>query len=418
MKAVGLITEYNPFHNGHLHHLHEALRITGADVSIAVMSGDFVQRGEPAIIDKYARSQAAIDCGVNLVVELPVYYALSSAEGFADGAVRTLDALSADALVFGSEAGTLKPLKQISEVLISEPEEYRICLKKNLADGISFPAARQKALSALLGEETAQVLTQPNNTLGIEYLKALQKHRLTIRPHTICRQGTGYNSHILTGDLPGASALRELLYRPQSADSFQNNTGYDAADWMPHEMLIHFFRQQHKSCPVTADDVSLFLTYRLSQIFYECNAQKDLICRELCSYPDLSADLAGRILQSFHGTQTFTELADTVKSRQYTRSRINRCLMHIVLGITNIQKNKFEGKTVPYLRILGFDAIGQNYLNHIKKKCPVPLITKTADYKELLREDIHAASLYNQIVLNRYNCVLTDEFRRGIYVKK
>lgn len=418
MKAVGLITEYNPFHNGHLYHLHEALRVTGADVSIAVMSGDFVQRGEPAIIDKYARCQAAIDCGVNLVVELPVYYALSSAEGFADGAVRTLAALSADALVFGSEAGTLKPLKQIAEVLISEPEAYRSSLKKSLADGTSFPAARQKALAALLGEETSLLLTQPNNTLGIEYLKALQKHRLTVRPHTICRQGTGYNSSVLTGTLPGASALRQLLYKPHSADSFQNRTGNDVADWMPHEMLIHFYRQQNKSCPVPADDVSPFLNYRLSQIFYECNAEKDLICRQLCSCPDISADLAGRILQSFHGTQTFTELADTVKSKQYTRSRINRCLMHIVLGITNIQKNKFEGGTVPYIRILGFDTTGQNYLNHIKKKCPVPLITKTADYKELLREDIHAASLYNQIILNKYGTILPNEFRRGIYIRK
>lgn len=407
MKAVGLITEYNPFHNGHVYHLREAVRMTGAEISIAVMSGDFVQRGEPAIIDKYARSRAAIDCGVNLVVELPVYYALSSAEGFADGAVRTLSALCADDFVFGSEAGELKPLRRIAELLVTEPEHYRLHLKDALSSGMSFPQARQSAIAAALGGGVAEYLEKPNNTLGIEYLKALIKHGFKMTAHTLRRTGTEYNSEVLSGDLPSAAALRKRMHSRETV-----------RDWMPHEMLVPFFCQQGKSCPLCADDFSVFLNYRLAQIFYECNAQKERICRQLCSYPDVTNELAGRILQSFHGSQTFTELAETIKSKQITRTRINRCLMHIILDITNIQKNKFEGAAVPYIRILGFDGTGQKYLNHIKAKCTVPLITKTADYKELLREDIHAASLYNQAVFHRFGFVPTDEFRQGIYIKK
>lgn len=409
MKAVGLITEYNPFHNGHLFHLREALRISKADVAIAVMSGDFVQRGEPAIIDKYARSQAAIDCGVNLVVELPAYYALSSAEGFADGAVRTLAALLADSLVFGSECADLSALSQIAKLLVAEPEDFRAHLRNALAGGYSFPQAKETAIAACLGSDMAKLVQMPNNTLGIEYLKALERRRFSIRPYTISRTGAGYNDHAIHDSQPSAAALRDLI-----VNSGCNNL----SAWMPDAMTAHFFNQYNNTFPVTSEDFTTLLNYRLSQIFYECDAQKELICRKLCSYPDISADLANRITQLFNGTRALSAFACALKTRQYTATRINRCLMHIILDITNIQKNKFDGAGVPYLRILGFDSTGQKYLNHIKKKCSVPIVTKTADYKALLREDIHAASIYNQIIFDKYKTVPKDEFRHSIYIKR
>ena len=149
MKAVGLITEYNPFHNGHLYHLREAVKMTQADVCIAVMSGNFVQRGEPAMIHKYARCRAAVDCGVNLVVELPSFYALSSAEFFADGAVQVCDALAVSSLVFGSECGELTPLQAAADILVREPDDYRQALKNALATGKTFPQARQESPDTL-----------------------------------------------------------------------------------------------------------------------------------------------------------------------------------------------------------------------------------------------------------------------------
>ena len=228
MKAVGLITEYNPFHNGHLYHLREAVKMTQADVCIAVMSGNFVQRGEPAMIHKYARCRAAVDCGVNLVVELPSFYALSSAEFFADGAVQVCDALAVSSLVFGSECGELTPLQAAADILVREPDDYRQSLKNALSTGKTVPQARQEALIHCLNvsghcasadsalnllphEELLELLANPNNILGIEYLKALQKHHSPIAPFTLKRAGDGYHKETLSGSaaFSSASAIRK-----------------------------------------------------------------------------------------------------------------------------------------------------------------------------------------------------------------
>jgi predicted nucleotidyltransferase len=411
MKAVGLITEYNPMHNGHLYHLKEAKNMTKADVVLAVMSGDFVQRGEPAIIDKYSRCKAAIDAGVNLVIELPVYYALNSAEGFADGAVKILHELFADSFVFGSECGDLDSLSKAAQIITDEPEEYRTQLKDALANGLSFPIARQQALSTCLGCDMASLLTSPNNTLGIEYLKSVYKHSYTIKPHTIKRMGTGYNEEAIKNkeDLPSASAIRSILNQKD------NNTLLNAL--LPETMHQLLVTANHQSCPVLLNDFTPLLHYKMECIFHLCGKEKERISAQLCTYVDINTELANRIIDCFDDKLTFNELAMKIKSRQYTYTRICRCLLHILLDITKLQMNKYDGNDVPYLRVLGFDAIGQKYLNHIKKKCSVPLITKTADYKDLLSDDIHAASIYRQVVFQKFHYSLEDEFHAGIYIK-
>ena len=232
MKAVGLITEYNPLHNGHIHHLNAAKELTGADLAVCVMSGNFVQRGEPAIIDKYNRAKAAIDSGVNLVVELPTYYALSSAEWFATGATLTLDALKVDSFVFGSECDNITLLSQCADILFREPDDYKAELKNNLANGNSFPKARHMALSKIYGKELTNVCESPNNILGIEYIKSVKKLGLAIKPKTIKRIEAGYHDGSLDNatisGIASATAIRNGI-----AQHINN-----LSDYMPENMAL------------------------------------------------------------------------------------------------------------------------------------------------------------------------------------
>ena len=199
MSVLGIVTEYNPLHNGHIHHLKESLAVSSADTAVCVMSGNFVQRGEPAIIDKWIRAEIALRAGMDLVIELPVVYALSSAELFAFGAVKILDSLGfVNAICFGSEAGALEPLDAIAEILANEPEEYKALLKKNLDKGLSYPASRESALKGFLGTGMAELVSSSNNILAIEYLKALKRLNSPIKAFTIHRIGGAYNSECIT----------------------------------------------------------------------------------------------------------------------------------------------------------------------------------------------------------------------------
>ena len=199
-NVLGIISEYNPFHNGHLHHLNESKRITHSDYSIAIMSGNFTQRGETSIVDKWTKTKMAIENGIDLVIELPTIYAISSAENFADGAVRILNSLGiVDFISFGSECDDISILNDVANVLCSEPDEYRTLLSHELSKGNSFPKAREKALMMYLNDvrRFANVLSSPNNILGIEYLKALKRQKSKIEPVTVKREGAGHNDNII-----------------------------------------------------------------------------------------------------------------------------------------------------------------------------------------------------------------------------
>ena len=209
MKIVGLITEYNPFHNGHLYHIKKAKEITGADYAIVVMSGNYVQRGAPAIMPKHLRAEVALEAGADIIFELPVCYACSSAEYFAAGAVSLFEQLNCvDSLCFGSECGNYELLERLARIIADEPEEYRTVLTASLKKGKSFPRARQEALIEYLGDESLNiVLEQPNNILGIEYIKALYQKHSPIHTYTIKRMVSGYHDTHLTGPYSSASAI-------------------------------------------------------------------------------------------------------------------------------------------------------------------------------------------------------------------
>ena len=412
MKAVGLVTEYNPFHNGHLYHLNKAMELTGADISVAVMSGDFVQRGEPAVLDKYTRTSMALNSGVNLVVELPVNYAVSSAENFAAGALKVLDYIKADSIAFGSESGDIERLSKLAHVLCDNEDTLYKEISKYTANGISYAAARQKTVEKLTDKDTAAILTSSNNILAVEYLKAIIKNNYAIKPYTVQRQGDAYNDTDIRSDYASATALRGNL----KADNISK--------YIPVKAGLILSSNTNYIYP---DDITEALFTRLLDILFASSYDKNVFIENVMKYPDVNKEIAGRLYKSAmdmitrtvpqgaeskdNGVFSFGSLCEHIKTKEVPLSRIKRALVRITLGLDKKHMEKYSN--APYIRVLGFDKKGQEYLSYIRKTVEVPLITKTADYKEMLLDDIHAANIYNTIVAGKYGVKELGDFVRG-----
>lgn len=412
MKAVGLVTEYNPFHNGHLYHLNKAMELTGADISVAVMSGDFVQRGEPAVLDKYTRTSMALNSGVNLVVELPVNYAVSSAESFAVGALKVLDYVKADSIAFGSESGDIERLSKLAHILCDNEDTLYKEISKYTANGISYAAARQKVVEKLTDKDTAAMLTSSNNILAVEYLKAIIKNNYAIKPHTVQRQGDSYNDTDIKSEYASATALRKNL----KADNI--------SEYIPVKAGLILSSNTNYIYP---DDITEVLFTRLLDILFASNYDKNVFIENVMQYPDVSKEIAGRLYKSAMDMITrtvpqrseskdnwafsFGSLCEHIKTKEVPLSRIKRALVRITLGLDKKHMEKYANE--PYIRVLGFDKKGQEYLSYIRKTVEVPLITKTADYKEMLLDDIHAANIYNMIVAGKYGVKELGDYVRG-----
>lgn len=412
MKAVGLVTEYNPFHNGHLYHLNKAMELTGADISVAVMSGDFVQRGEPAVLDKYTRASMALNSGVNLVVELPVNYAVSSAESFAAGALKVLDYIKADSIAFGSESGDIERLSKLAHILCDNEDALYKEISKCTANGISYAAARQKTVEKLTDRDTAAMLTSSNNILAVEYLKAIIKNNYAIKPYTVQRQGDDYNDTDIRSDYASATALRGNL----KADNISK--------YIPVKAGLILSSNTNYIYP---DDITEALFTRLLDILFASSYDKNVFIENVMQYPDVSKEIAGRLYKSAmdmitrtvpqgaeskdNGAFSFGSLCEHIKTKEVPLSRIKRALVRITLGLDKKHMEKYANE--PYIRVLGFDKKGQEYLSYIRKTVEVPLITKTAGYKEMLLDDIHAANIYNMIAAGKYGVKELGDFVRG-----
>ena len=412
MKAVGLVTEYNPFHNGHLYHLNKAMELTGADISVAVMSGDFVQRGELAVLDKYTRASMALNSGVNLVVELPVNYAVSSAESFAAGALKVLDYIKADSIAFGSESGNIERLSKLAHILCDNEDTLYKEISKYTANGISYAAARQKVVEKLTDKDTAAMLTSSNNILAVEYLKAIIKNNYAIKPYTIKRQGDSYNDTDIRSEYASATALRGNL----KADNISK--------YIPVKAGLILSSNTNYIYP---DDITEALFTRLLGILFASSYDKNVFIENAMRYPDVNKEIAGRLYKSAmdmitrtvpqgaeskdNGAFSFGSLCEHIKTKEVPLSRIKRALVRITLGLDKKHMEKYANE--PYIRVLGFDKKGQEYLSYIRKTVEVPLITKIADYKEMLLDDIHAANIYNMIVAGKYGVKEFGDFVRG-----
>ena len=452
MKAVGLVTEYNPFHNGHLYHLNKAMELTGADISVAVMSGDFVQRGEPAVLDKYTRTSMALNSGVNLVVELPVNYAVSSAESFAAGALKVLDYIKADSIAFGSESGDIERLSKLAHILCDNEDTLYKEISKYTANGISYAAARQKVVEKLTDKDTAAMLTSSNNILAVEYLKAIIKNNYAIKPYTVQRQGDSYNDTDIRSEYASATALREnlkngmnkcidsdcaagytidtIMEENNDINNDKNNiinniiNNINISEYIPVKAGLILSSNTNYIYP---DDITEALFTRLLDLFFASNYDKNVFIEIVMQYPDVSKEIAGRLYKSAmdmitrtvpqgaeskdNGVFSFGSLCEHIKTKEVPLSRIKRALVRITLGLDKKHMEKYANE--PYIRVLGFDKKGQEYLSYIRKTVEVPLITKTADYKEMLLDDIHAANIYNMIVAGKYGVKELGDFVRG-----
>lgn len=418
MKALGIICEYNPLHNGHIYHIQEALRISNAECIIAVMSGDYVQRGEPAIFDKYTRTQIALDCGIDFVVELPVYYALSSAECFAEGALSICHALHIDSICFGSECNHINKLQTIAAFLIKDSNSYKNSLKKYLALGNSFAKSRSMAVTEILGIDYGKILEEPNNILGVEYIKAILKNNFHIKPLTIMRAGNGYHNYSNKGMYLSASGIREALKKKTSIDSY-----------IPQSTLqsIETYKNQSKDKNfIHADDFSSLLWFQLSNILLKAESNqyqsskrvalstKNYFIQYMLQFIDITPDLAASIynhtIKWYTGScnYSFSSFAESIKTKNYALSRIKRILFRIILGFDKEKSTQYD--TLPYIKILGFNQKGRAYLKSIKKSVSIPIVTKTADYKDLLFMDIHAANIYNEVYKMQHDISILNDY--------
>ena len=369
MNLLGLIVEYNPFHNGHKYHLEKSKEITNATHTVAIMSGSFLQRGEPALFDKYTRAEMAVKNGVDLVIELPTLYACQSAEIFSHGAVATLNSLNCvNSLCFGSEEGNIDILQTISEILVKEPSDFKTTLKNFLDEGIVFPVARSKALYEyiknnhlleLSEDELQQVLNSSNNILGIEYIKSLIKLNSSIKPYTITRIASKYNSTDIESNICSATAIR---------NSLKDNTDLKLIE---NVVPLHTFNEINHKINTNFNPVFDYMFYDLlsSTIIRDVD--------NLTKYFEVNEGIENKIYSNVFTSKNLEELINSTKSKRYTMTKIKRTLNNILLGINRDDVIKVKDlDRVPYIRILAFNNKGREIIKKIKTSSDIEIITK------------------------------------------
>ena len=372
MKICGIIAEYDPFHTGHGRQLEEVRNILGPDCAVIVaMSGNWTQRGGPALVDKQTRAHLALMGGADLVLELPLPWAISSAEGFARGGVAVLNATGmVTHLCFGSECGALAPLARAAQVLDSE--DYFNHLHTGLDQGLSFPAARQQAVQHLIGSD-ADILSLPNNNLGVEYLRALTRLNSTITPITIQREGAGHGQGP-AGGFASASWLRQQI----SSGNWDEVTPY---------LLPEVLERLQKTPLADYSRAERAILYQLRQLSPD----------QLASLPDCSEGLANRLYQAIRTEISIDGILTAVKTKRYTHARLRRILLYAFLGLTAADRPE----NPPYLRVLGTNATGRTLLRSMSEKAALPILTKPAHAKNMSAEALqlfeiesHATDLY------------------------
>ncbi|WP_019120493.1 nucleotidyltransferase [Brevibacillus massiliensis] len=403
MKTVGLIVEYNPFHNGHLHHFTAAKAAVGADACVAVMSGNFLQRGEPAIVSKWARAEMALSVGIDLVIELPVPFACANAEIFAHGAVSILDRLGVvDFLCFGSESGELEWMRLLAKTLADEPAAFTRYLKAGLAEGLAYPVAYAAAAGQLMQDMGFGriPIDQPNNILGLNYLLALERQSSPIQAATIKRQKAGYHQETITDSrIASATAIRKLIFDAKGALQ-------ELASFVPPSVLEILSREFASGAgPVSWEHFRHPLFHRLLQLTPE----------ELSRHHEIEEGVEYRLKQAVKRVETVRELLSQAKTRRFTWNRLQRMLLSVLLGLGKDDIARFQLKAgAPYARVLGFNETGQALLHRAKQSGRLPIYTKVRDgIHPMLDLDIVADSLYRLALPNPGKLPFTREYRQA-----
>ena len=405
-KVLGIIAEYNPFHNGHLYHLDNSKKLTGCNYTIAIMSGNFTQRGSTSIIDKWEKTKIALSNGIDLIIELPVLYSISSAENFADGAIKILNSLGiVDYLSFGSETSNINILNDIANVLYNEPEEYKSILSHELKQGLSFPKARENALLNFLNDDSKyrDALSSPNNILGIEYLKALKKYNGAIKPICVKRFESEYNSTNFLNKIASATAIRNLV-KNKDFDVIKNLVPYET-----YSILMENVKNNH-----VVEDLDVFE----KEIIY---VLRKMSIEEIINLPDVSEGLEFAIKNAANLCNNINEFMNFVKSKRYTQTRLQRILLYALLGITK-KDMEVSKNTIPYVRVLGFNENGKKLISKISKNnSNLIIITSVKKFidnnidknlKILLDKDVFSSNIYT--LGFKDNSLGNLDFRNGI----
>lgn len=414
--VLGIIAEYNPFHNGHLYHLKESKKATGAEYTVAIISGNFTQRGSTSIIDKWKKTEMALQNGVDLIIELPVLYSISSSENFAEGSIKILNSLGIiDFLSFGSETSDIKILNNFANILYDEPKEYKKILSNYLDTGLSFPKARENALLEYIKnfedvntnfDNYKNILSSPNNILGIEYLKALKKYKSSIKPICIKRSIADYNSSDISinTSIASATAIRELI---------KNKNFNTIKTVIPEKSYSILADCINSGCIIP--DLNCFE----KEIIY---VLRKMSIKEIANLPDVSEGLEFLIKKAVNSCNTLTELLNTIKSKRYTITRLQRILLYALLDISKKDMKLSKEVDSPYIRVLGFNDNGKKLISKIMDKNPnQPLITSVKKFVDnnsntslqtMLNKDIFATNVYSLGFIN--NSFANLDFKNGI----
>ncbi|WP_085992488.1 nucleotidyltransferase [Oceanobacillus senegalensis] len=384
MKACGLIVEYNPFHNGHSYHIQEAKKTANADCTIAIMSGSFLQRGEPAIIDKFHRTKAALDSGIDIVIELPFVYAVQNSDIFAAGSVLTLHQIGVSSICFGSESGRISFFIKSYENYKEKEPIYREILKSGLTKGLSFPEASRIAYENI-GLSTKELdLTLPNNILGFSYVKTILEHQLPIEPLTISRTKNNFHDKMITDKIASATSIRKKLFEENQITEAIKAT-------IPEKS--HYQLSDYKSLTGKWHNWEYYfqlLHYRVMTMSLD----------ELKNIHGINEGIEHRLKKTAKKATTFHEWVELIKTKRYTWTRIQRMFIHI---LTNTKKSEIASftnpYTIPYIRILGLTKRGQAYLNSKKKDISIPIVFGfNRDKNPMLQIEERATQAYYSIL--------------------
>lgn len=399
MKVLGFVAEYNPFHKGHKYHLDKSKEKSAADFSIAVMSGSFLQRGQPSFIDKWTKAKMAVNNGIDLVIELPFIFSTQSAETFAYGAIKLLDSLNVvDYLSFGSELENIEVLKKISSILSEEPKFYKEKLKYYLDQGLSFPNARNNALEdyilnskSSLDYDYKEILKGSNNILAIEYLKALSKLNSKISPISIKRIGNKYNDTSINGDFASATAIRH---------SIKNNGLASIKNLVPGETYscLENYIDKYKSFNYT-ENYEDILIYLLRTV--DADKIKGLI--------DIENGLENRIIEKGSQYNNINEIIDNIATKRYPKTRIQRILVHLLNGLYKKDFDELNDLYPSYIRVLASNDKGLSLLREIKNNSTLPIITKFSNYKYLNDDTINKIIYFDKKATDIFYLGLASE---------
>ena len=359
MKSIGIIAEYNPFHNGHLYHI-EKIKEKYPDYSIIlVMTGNFTERGDVSVIDKWKRTEIALKHGIDLVIELPYPFATQSADYFAYGAVTILEKLNCEKVIFGSESNSVDSLYLIANTQIDNPEFERL-VKIYSKMGNNYPTA----LSLALKDLTNKKIDEPNDLLGISYIKTILKNNYKIKYETIKRTND-YHSKELDKEISSASSIREAL---------KNNL--DISKQIPK------------------DTISYYTDLHFIEDYFDILKYKIMTEKDLSIYHTVEEGIDKLLKKKINEANSYSELISLVKSKRYTYNKITRMLLHILCNFTKEKAKMF--KDISYIRILGFNDTGKSYLNKVKKNIDVPIISKICRNKDLMLEfELETTNIYN-----------------------